>query len=289
MKGLITEIQRFSLVDGPGIRATVFLKGCNMSCTWCHNPETMSLKQQLMFYPSKCNDCGKCLGKGTSDVSIVDAKGIRRWETDCFSEALVPAAKEMTVAEVMAEVMEDEDYYKDSGGGVTLSGGEVTMQHNFALELLKTLKEAGIHTAIQTNLKCQRSVLAKLLPYLDLVMFDIKLMDSELHQTWTGSGTNHILENAQWLAKQGVPIIVHTPVIPGFNDNEKAIKEIAEFIHEFPSLVNYNLIPYNPLGADKYTALGMDYALRDTKMIKKERMQRMKASLAAYDFEVKIS
>ncbi|GAB1855472.1 hypothetical protein MHTCC0001_03060 [Flavobacteriaceae bacterium MHTCC 0001] len=250
----------------------------------------MAVKQELMFYPSKCNDCGKCLiNSKKSDVSIIDSEGKQRWQTECFAKALVPSANEMSVEEVMAEVLEDIDYYKDSGGGVTLSGGEVTIQPVFALELLKALKDAGIHTAIQTNLKCQRSVLEMLLPYLDLVMFDIKIMDDEAHRAWTGSSTNNILENAKWLSQQDVPTIVHTPVIPGFNNNKESIRDIAEFIEGFPSLLYYNLMPYNPLGADKYTALGMDYELRDTKTIKKEDMLSIKESLADYPFEVKIA
>ena len=197
MKGIITEIERFALKDGPGIRTTVFFKGCNMACKWCHNPETLSVRPQLMIYPDKCIGCGACVEACRAGARTLGKNGALQYDrtackhcgacaANCFSGALVMSGKEMTVEEVMEEILQDRAYYRNSGGGVTLSGGEVSTQPEFALELLQALKKEGISTAIETNLHAPWSVYERMLPFLDLVMFDIKIFDEEAHRRWTG-------------------------------------------------------------------------------------------------------
>ena len=240
IKGTVTEIQRFSLKDGPGIRTTVFLKGCNMACRWCHNPETLSRAPQLMRYPGHCIACGMCIKVCENDaMTIMDGELLFSREkctdcgkcsNECFSGTLKLAGMEITVDDVMKEVLQDIDYYKNSGGGLTISGGEVICQPEFTKALLEAAKNEGISTAIETNMHAEWSVYENLLPLLDLVMLDIKLSCDEAHLQWTGVGNKLLLENTRKLAETGTPLVIRTPVIPGVNDTEEEIGRIAEIV-----------------------------------------------------------
>lgn len=238
-KGRIFNIQRFSIHDGPGIRTIVFFKGCYMRCAWCCNPESQRYEIETLIEGGK----EKVVGK------------------------------DVTVADIMPEILADLPYYRRSGGGVTLSGGEVLAQADFAAELLKACKEAGLHTAIESSANAPYSDIEKLLPYLDLYLMDVKHMDSNKHKEYTGAPNERILENARLIARSGVELIIRTPVIPTFNDSESEIKAIADFARSLKTVEEYHLLPYHRLGTDKYTGLGRTYTLPKIEPPAKEKMQ----------------
>ncbi len=263
MEHLITDIQRFSLNDGPGIRTTVFFKGCNMHCAWCHNPETLSPKAQLMFYPAKCIGCGKCFaacpagahtlsdGKHTINRSLCTICG--KCAQVCYAQALVISGKEMSVAQIMDEVRQDKAYYEASGGGVTLSGGEVLCHTEFALALTKACHAEGISVALETNLSFPYDAIRPLLEEVDLIMADCKLFDDALHRQYTGISNRTVLENLR--AVQSTPIIVRTPLIPGVTATAENLRGIATFLSGKENLIYYQLLNFNPLGDTKYRSL----------------------------------
>ena len=231
-KGIVADIQRASVHDGPGIRTTVFLKGCPLHCAWCHNPECIDYKPQTMYYPDKCIGCGLC------------HKG-------CFSGARVICGKEMTVEEVMKQVLLDKDYYGEEGG-VTVSGGEPLAQREFLSALLDTCKDANIHTAIETSLiYYDEDIFGKV----DLVMADLKIWDDEVHKQYTGVRNEKIKEHFIRLNYLDVRIIARTPVIPEIS---QGIENISEFLKQLENVKQYELLPYHPLGGAKRQALGLE-------------------------------
>ena len=294
--GVLTAIQRFSLHDGPGIRSTVFFKGCNMRCAWCHNPETLSAQPEVLYYESKCVGCGACAavcpshrivnGKMVYDRSLCGDNGA--CAQVCFSGALETCGFEADVEKVLREVMQDEDYYVQSGGGVTLSGGEVLLQPQFAGEVLAALKQKGVHTAIESNMNVEFGVLEQLLPHIDLIMCDLKAWDEQTHRKWTGAGNERIKENIARLAKYGKPIIVRTPVIPGVNDNAEEIGAIAGFAAQLPGLAYYELLNFNPLGGSKYAALAEENVFADTRPLPEARMEELAAAARAVCAQVRV-
>ena len=287
MKSLITDIQRFSLNDGPGIRTTVFFKGCNMRCSWCHNPETLSFEPDLLFYPNKCIHCGKCFaacpvgahrladGIHTIDRSLCIRCG--RCAEICYAQALTMSGKEMTVAEILAEVRQDKAYYASSGGGVTLSGGEVLCHVEFATELAKACRAEGISVALETNLSQPLERIAPLLAEVDLIMADCKLFDDEQHRKYTGLSNETVLENLR--AIERVPMIVRTPLIPGVTDTRENLRAIAEFLAGKENLKYYELLNFNPLGSAKYTGLGADNAFESARPYTPEQLEAFRGLL----------
>lgn len=296
--GLITDIQRFSLNDGPGIRTTVFLKGCNMRCEWCHNPETISHKKEIMFYESKCIGCGRCLEVCSAGVHLAkDGRHIIDREkcllcgncvNECYAEALVFSAKEMTSDEVVAEVLQDKVYYDESKGGVTLSGGEVTCQKDFALEIVEKCKANGVKTAIETNLLMPFEQIKELLMAVDLVMLDVKIFDDESHKKHTGVSNAQVLENLKKLDGLGVPFIVRTPLIPGVSDGEENLSAIAGFIAPLNNLMHYELLNFNPLGASKYKSLSSENKFEDARPFQKSKLDDVAERLSAVGIKVKV-
>ena len=241
VKGRIFNIQRFSIHDGPGVRTIVFLKGCPLRCKWCCNPESQEWEIQKM----KVGDKVKTVGK------------------------------DVTVAEVMEQVEKDRIYYRRSGfGGMTLSGGECTWQPEFSEALLKTAKENGISTAIETTAHADIKVIRSLLPYVDTVLMDIKHMDAEKHRAYTTKDNLLILENAEIMAKEAKTLIVRVPVIPSFNDTEDEIRAIAEFARRI-GVKEIHLLPYHRIGSDKYAGLGRVYEMAHINVPEKEKMNRL--------------
>jgi len=273
VSGTVFHIQRFSLHDGPGIRTTVFMQGCVLECFWCHNPEGRSARPALRFFPDRCIACGACaaacprgahaLREGVHIFSRALCRGTGACAAACFSGALEMSGRRMTVDEVMREVDADRPFYDTSGGGVTLSGGEPSLQRNFSRALLASCRDAGIHTAVQTCGQCAWSALAPLLHLADLVMMDIKLLDPGRHREATGKGNEQILANARHIARSGADVVFRTPVVPGVNDAPGDIAGIAAFIGELAaargSALRYELMPFHTLARDKYESLGLEY------------------------------
>ena len=297
MNGNITDIQRFSLHDGPGIRTTVFLKGCNMKCLWCHNPETINFRNDLMYYDRNCIHCGFCLNTCENGVHTVSSGGQHLIDKSkcqlcgkcvkgCFSEALKFAARSVSADEVMQEVLADRAYYEESGGGVTLSGGEALCQAEFVECIIDRCREEKINVAVETNLLHDFEKIAPILKKLDLVMFDIKIFDDAEHKKYTGVSNKLILENAKKLDGLGVPFIVRTPLIPGATDSNENILAIAEFTASLKNLAVYELLNFNPLGGSKYTAIDKSNPFADAKPLSKERLAEL-AELTK-DYNVKI-
>ncbi|MEK6647270.1 MAG: glycyl-radical enzyme activating protein [Candidatus Firestonebacteria bacterium] len=265
--GFVFDIQQFSLHDGPGIRTTVFLKGCSLRCFWCQNPEGLTVKSELQFFATRCIGCGSCFRVCTNKVHIIEnGKHIIKRERcmqcgkcvdECFARALIMVGKEMTSDEVVKVVIQDKMFYSLSGGGVTLSGGEPVLQSEFAYEILKKCKNNNIHTAIETALNFKWDNIKVLLSVLDIVIMDIKHIDSKKHQEATGVSNKLILENAKRLSKEKIPIIIRVPVIPLFNDNVGDIKKITDFAKDFPNLLYIELLPFHRLGESKYETLGL--------------------------------
>lgn len=284
--GIITDIQRFSLSDGEGIRTTVFFKGCNMRCAWCHNPETISKNSELMFYESKCIGCGKCFTICPVNAHAFDGSGRHIIHRDvctscgkctevCYAQALSMCGREMSIDEIMEQVRQDKAYYKNSGGGVTLSGGEVLCHHDFAEALADACHAEGIDVAIETNMSVPFEKAVNLLKKVDLIMCDIKLFDDEAHKKYTGISNRIILENIEKTDLLGVPFIVRTPLIPGVTDGEENISAIANYIRNFKNLVRYEILNFNPLGEGKYKALGHGNAFEDTRPLGKDRLEEL--------------
>ena len=257
MTGIIADIQKFSLHDGPGIRTTVFFKGCNMHCPWCHNPETISCVPQQAFYREKCIGCGHC--------------------SDCPAGARVTVGTQRSAQSVFEEVFSDEAYYRRSGGGITLSGGEPLMQPEFALEILKLCRENGIRTAMETNLSLPFDRIAVLVPYMDTVYYDIKLMDDDAHRLYTGISNRTILENAGKLDETGISAVVRTPLIPGITDSRENIGQIAEFASRFRNIQYYELLNFNVLAPSKYELIGEEYKLGKPERVPDRKVRELKA------------
>ncbi|MCC7359545.1 MAG: glycyl-radical enzyme activating protein [Anaerolineales bacterium] len=298
-KGVVFNIQRFSIHDGPGIRTTVFLKGCPLRCFWCHNPEGLRPAIDIQFNPSRCIDCGACVAVCTTGAQSMDGAGRHVYQRDlcqrcgacvpeCFSGALQIAGREMTTDEVLAEVLADKAFGKTSGGGVTLSGGEPFLQPVFALDLLAAFRAAGLHTAVETTTQTLWKHLEAALPLVDLFMVDIKHLDPEQHRAATGVSNRLILANIRRLAATGATIIFRVPVIPTVNDTSDLIGAIGAFVRELGETradggagLSLELLPFHQLASDKYTSLGLSYEAAHLRPPDKARMSSLAVAAGA--------
>ena len=254
-KGFIFDIERNSFVDGPGIRSTVFFKGCNLKCAWCHNPESQKLKPQMMFYKDKCTGCGKCIEICPTPENCTLCGKCSFY---CPVDARKVCGKEYTADQVFAEVIKDKAYYDNSGGGVTFSGGECMLQIDFLSEILKKCKENGIHTAVDTAGHIPFESFEKILPNTDLFLYDIKCFDSEKHKKYVGAGNELILENLKKLFQAGAKIWIRVPVISDINDSIEEMMQIKAFSEQCGHPEKIELLPYHTMGENKYAAIGQE-------------------------------
>jgi pyruvate formate lyase activating enzyme len=297
--GWIFNLQRYSIHDGPGIRTTVYLKGCPLQCAWCCNPESQSRKPEIIYWQERCMRCGTCLevcpqgavieiegGWKQVDRSRCDTCGL--CVEECYSGALEIVGSYRTSGEILRLVEEDRPFYDESGGGMTLSGGEPLAQPQFTLSLLQGASMRGIHTAIETSGHAPWGVWASILPYLDLILYDLKEVDPVRHARYTGVDNAIILENLNRLAETDVPIIVRRPVIPGTNDSEESMAALGEFVRELKTIRQVDLLPYHRLGLGKYERLGQEYALAHEPTLKNEALSGLQDILLSYGLDVQI-
>ena len=268
VEGFIFKIQRFALHDGPGIRTVVFFKGCNLACDWCSNPESQNMYPQLLYDVDKCIHCLDCVSVCPSgalsskegnlhlDRSFCNACG--DCTEVCRQEALSISGRKVSIQDVMAEVVKDFDYYQNSGGGLTLSGGEPLIQFPFAIELLKEAKRHQIHTCIETAGHINPGHMEAIASFTDLFLFDYKLSDQGLHLQYTGVKNHLILDNLELLDKSGSDIILRCPIIPGINDTQKHFQGIADVSNRYHSIRSVEIMPYHNYGNFKYKQLGRE-------------------------------
>ena len=281
---VITDIQRYSVHDGPGIRTLVFFKGCPLRCQWCHNPETHSPFPEILYKEELCIGCGACLKRCEHNaIKILNGKVVNNKEActlcgkcveTCYAEAREISGKYYTIDEVYNASMRDQEFYKHTGGGVTLSGGEVLMHAEFASKLLKKLKESGINTAIETCGYASWENVQKVVQYTDLLLFDVKHSDEEIHKKFTGVSNKLILDNLHKISDMGKSIIVRVPLIPGVNDSVEVLTNIAR-IAEDVHAKELHILPFHQIGMSKWEAAGKDYKFRDVKEPTTDEVQEL--------------
>jgi len=300
LKGRIFNIQRYSTEDGPGIRSTVFLKGCPLTCLWCANPESQKSYPQVGHRDSLCKQCGNCVA--TCKVQAIslnpDGKGIvidrdlcnncGDCTKVCTESALTMHGKDYTLEEVFEEVKRDEMFYRNTGGGVTCSGGEPLAQPAFVAALFEKCRQVGIPTALDTTGHASRSALDQVLAYTDLLLFDLKCMDSNDSLAAVGQSNELMLENAEYAMKGDVPIIIRIPLIPGITEKTENLQKIAEFVKRVNPEIPINVLPYHRLGASKFRMMDMTYELDDLEPISKDRLAEVAGIFDSHGLECEI-
>jgi len=282
MMGTIFNIQKFCVNDGPGIRTTVFFKGCPLNCLWCHNPESKAVYPELFYDERKCISCGGCViackagCHSMADFHRLDRAACIRCgacAAVCPTGAVEMAGREASVEEILTEVEKDAVFYRNSGGGMTLSGGEPMLQFDFVLELLRQAKQRGLHTAMETCGYAPAEHYRQVAPFVDLFLFDYKLTDPEQHRQYTGVTNGRILENLQLLDSLGAKTVLRCPIIPGINDTGDHFAGIARTAESLQHIQGVDIEPYHPLGQSKSNLLGKEYALENLTFPEKETVE----------------
>jgi pyruvate formate lyase activating enzyme len=293
LTGTVFDIHRYAIHDGPGIRTTVFLKGCALSCWWCHNPESQTPGPELIVRESRCIRCGACvaacergaaaLGEAGPVTDRAQCAGCDSYAcaAACYAQAREVAGRTLSVEQVLEIALRDEPFYRESGGGVTLSGGEPLLQAEFTTALLAAIRARGVHTALDTCGHVPWAVLDRVREQVELFLYDVKLMDEERHRRFTGVSNRRILENLRALSERAHRIVLRLPVIPGVNDDEANVRAVAALAAGLPNLAGVDLLPYHRIGVDKYARLDRKYRLLETGVPSRARMDGIAAAFAA--------
>jgi pyruvate formate lyase activating enzyme len=297
-KGIVFDIERFAIHDGPGIRTTVFLKGCPLRCQWCHNPEGQSPERELVIHGNRCIGCRACVevcpGGAISFCGALPATDRRVCTAcgtcveACYAGARELAGQEMTVGEVLAEVARDIPFYDQSGGGVTFSGGEPLYQFEFLRSLLMACGDAGISAAVDTCGLCTWEQLEAIAEYAELFLYDLKVIEDDTHRELTGGSNELILRNLRWLSQAGHTIILRVPVIPGVNDDAESVRQIGAFAAELPAVQRVDLLPYHATAEEKYKRLGKTYRLLGVAVPSAQQMAELAEIVRGFGLPVRI-
>jgi pyruvate formate lyase activating enzyme len=295
-KATIFDIQRYSVHDGPGIRTLVFFKGCPLRCRWCQNPESLDSEREIAFFASKCIACGECAKACTKGAIVLEAgRRIDRSLCDrcgrcaevCYAEALTAIGKEYDVRTLLDVVERDRPFYEQSGGGVTVSGGEPTLQFDFLLGFLRAAKEAGLNTVIETCGAFAWSKFRKLLPYLDIIYFDLKVIDEKEHKRLTRTGNKRILANARRLVESGKKVVFRVPLVPGMTDTEQNLSDLIDLLGEFER-EEVHLLPYHKMGESKLQRIDSLLEPLDLEPLSDERLAEIRSRFESAGIRVSI-
>ena len=272
MKGRIFDIKKFAVHDGPGIRSTLFLKGCPLNCIWCHNPEGIRNRKSLWFFENKCIGCRSCIEVCPCDALSENPDGkpfiIIDYDTcdncgscteECPTKAISFDSWEVDVDEAVEELLQDRVFYRKSGGGITLSGGDPLFQHEFSREVLKKCREAGVHTAIETSMYAKQEIFESFFDLVDLFIVDLKILDNDMHKKYTGTENGIIHSNFKRLVEENKNILVRIPLIPGITATDDNIRSIGEFVYSLSPGTEMELINFNPLAENKYRLMGEEH------------------------------
>ena len=300
-KARIFNVQKYSIYDGPGIRTLIFFKGCPLRCRWCSNPEGLERNYQVMYKQDLCVDCGNCVSVCPENIHYFESghkinrslvcRGCRSCETACPQRALSIAGRDMAISEVLEIIQQDTLFYFSSGGGVILGGGEVTMQPEFAANLLMECKSLGIHTAIETCGYAKTDSLLMTAQFTDLFLYDLKHIDSAKHYELTGVRNERILDNLAELIQRGFQVKVRMPLLKGLNDGIDTIRQTMSFLQRFHNYKNFqgvDLLPYHKLGVNKYKQLAMNYTISEDLSFQAEELEHLAGIIKDFNLQVNI-